>query len=306
MKILPSHKITGQLLDVILEAKQELVLVSPYVNFSYDKQVSAALIAARNRGVKIDFFIREEASNQLSKDQVASLHIVPRLVPNLHAKFYFNETTGVITSLNLLSSSIGNSIEIGCQLETAEDLAELRHFVAQFLLPQETSPPSKSVPPAPAQSPPASPNSTPRLSREERRLHVELFGAVLADYLNAHVDRRASIEQLPTGGLSIRAAGNTFTLEVTQPNQRLQLVAIVSGSEADRFPTKARVHLTAPTFDYQLKRGGKGYYDTIRAIGKHQATAAQVDKFSHAEKYHLLNEVSQLILAVDAYKADWK
>lgn len=137
-------------------------------------------------------------------------------------------------------------------------------------------------------------------------MHFEVFGAVLADYLSAHVDRRATIEQLPNGRLSIRAAGNACTLEVAHPSQRLRLVAVVSGSEADRFDLKARVHLTAPTYDYRLKRGAKGYCDTIQAIHKQQAPAAQVDTFTHAEQQQRLNEVAPFILAVDAYKADWK
>lgn len=45
MLILPSHKISGVLLDIVHEAKQELVLVSPYVNLTYWKQLATALTA---------------------------------------------------------------------------------------------------------------------------------------------------------------------------------------------------------------------------------------------------------------------
>jgi hypothetical protein len=40
-----------------------------------------------------------------------------------------------------------------------------------------------------------------------------------------------------------------------------------------------------PTFDYQLKRGRKEYYDTILAIHKQRAPAAQIDKFPSTKKY---------------------
>jgi phosphatidylserine/phosphatidylglycerophosphate/cardiolipin synthase-like enzyme len=60
MNILPPHKISGVLFDIIHGAKKELVLVSPYVNLTYWKQLATVLIAARNRGIKIVFYVRHE------------------------------------------------------------------------------------------------------------------------------------------------------------------------------------------------------------------------------------------------------
>lgn len=191
MKILPPHKISGLLFDIIHEARQELVLVSPYVNLTYWKQLATALTAARDRGVRIAFYIRHEPSNLVSKEQVLGLGITPQLVANLHAKFYFNETSGLITSLNLLGGSNSNSIEIGAQFETAEEVEELRRFVKQFLAPQElVKPPSD----------------------EDKYLSTADFGQVLADFLASNVDKRTQIDAQRDGGLSIRALGNTFTV----------------------------------------------------------------------------------------------
>jgi phosphatidylserine/phosphatidylglycerophosphate/cardiolipin synthase-like enzyme len=120
MNILSSHKISGVLFDIIHSAKKELVLVSPYVNLTYWKQLATALTAARDRGVKIDFYVRHEPGNVLSKEQAEALGITPHLVANLHAKFHYNETSGLVTSLNLLGVSNSNSIEIGCQLDSAK------------------------------------------------------------------------------------------------------------------------------------------------------------------------------------------
>ncbi|RZK16157.1 MAG: hypothetical protein EOO56_20595, partial [Hymenobacter sp.] len=98
MNILSSHKISGVLFDIIHGAKKELVLVSPYVNLTYWKQLATTLTATRDRGVKIDFYVRHEPGNVLSKEQVEALGITPHLVANLHAKFYYNETSGLVTS----------------------------------------------------------------------------------------------------------------------------------------------------------------------------------------------------------------
>lgn len=296
-------------MDVILKAKKELVIVSPYVNLTYSKQVSAALIAARNRGLNIDFYIREDANNYLSKEQVISMGITPRLIPNLHAKFYFNESTGIISSLNLLSSSIGNSIEIGGHLETAEELDELRLFVTQFITPHEVGKPAA----APntdswmrdAATPPVNRTQNQKVNQPPR----QEFGSVLADFLAAKVDRNTYVDGHQDGSLTIRAVGNTFTVLVENNrlvSNQLALLAVVSGSEADRFSTKASAHFTSPDYVRLVQRGGKGHYDLIKATRKEKLSAKDLDELPQTEKQKLLPEIAKFLKEIQAYKADYR
>lgn len=284
MKILPPHKISGLLFDIIHEAKQELVLVSPYMNLTYWKQLATALTAARDRGVRITFYIRHEPSNLVSKEQVQSLGITPQLVADLHAKFYFNETSGLITSLNLLGGSNSNSIEIGSQLETAEEVEELRHFVQQYLAPQELVKP---------------------LSDEDKYLNTAEFGQVLADCLSDKVDRRAQVDGQRDGSLSIRALNNTFTVSIERPSQQLVMQAVVSGSEADRFAARHARHFTSPTLRYEVRRGGKGYYDMLRATLAPHLSAPRFNALPLPEKKQLLPHVADFLVAVRAFKDDY-
>lgn len=282
MNILPPHKISGSLFDIIHEAKQELVLVSPYVNLTYWKQLATALTAARERGVRITFYIRHEPSNLISKEQVQSLGITPQLVANLHAKFYFNETSGLITSLNLLGVSNSNSIEIGSQLETAEEVEELRRFVKQYLAPQELVKPQ---------------------SEEDKYLSTAEFGQVLADFLEEKVDGRCQVDEQRDGSLSIRALRNTFTVSIERPSQRLAVQAIVSGNEADQFVARRAQHFTAPTLQYAIQRGGKGYYDLIRATTQPPLSAPRFNALTLVEKKLLLPQIADFLLAVRAFKS---
>ncbi|GGG35610.1 hypothetical protein [Hymenobacter glacieicola] len=300
MKILPSHKISGQLLDVILEAQKELVLVSPYVDLSYSKQVSSALVAARNRGVNIAFYIRHESSNLKSKEQVESIGIIPRLVPNLHAKLYFNETTGIIASLNLLSSSIGNSIEIGGQLETPEELAQLRQFVAQFITPHEVG----AVPPQPQ---PAALANPPQLNKEEKHFQQVEFGQILFDYIVEKVDRRSQIDGNHSS-MTIRAVGNTFTvaIEGNYNSPQLAMYGIVSSSEADRFFTTSAKHYKSNEYRHFIQRGGRGVYDQVRAARKANLSAKSFNQLTFSEKKQLLSEIAEFLLATQSFKADYR
>ena len=207
------------------------MLVSPYVNLTYWKQLATALTAARDRGVRINFYIRHEPTNLISKEQVEALGIVPHLVPNLHAKFYYNESSGLMTSLNLLGVSNSNSIEIGCQFDSAVELNELRHFVQQHLTPQEA-----------VKAP----------SEEDRYLSTEEFGQVLADFLEENMDQRVQVSG-HGASLSIRALGNTFTADIEQPGHYLVLRGIISGNEAERFAAKQGKHFTSSALRYEVQ-----------------------------------------------------
>jgi|GEM_PF-3395487 len=298
MKLIQSHEVPSKLLEVILSAKKELVIVSPYVNLTYTKSVSNALIAARNRGVQITFYIREDQNSSLSKEQVQSLGITPRPIPNLHAKLYYNETTGILTSLNLLSSSIGNSIEIGAQLETPKELIELRRFVEQFITPFDPE-----AAPVPKHALPAMP---PPMSREEREFAEQEFGAILADYLASHVDPRCSIEGNPKH-LSIRALSNTFSVYIEgYSSPKLIVQGILSSVEADRFPAKSAKHFRLQGFDYSVKRGGKGYYDQTQAVREAALSAGTFNRLSYAEKKQLLPHIAEVLTSIRNFKDDYK
>lgn len=302
MKIIQSHDVQSKLMHVILTATKELVIVSPYVNLTYTKQVAAALVAARNKGVKIDFYVRDEPGNTASKEQVLRMGITPRLIPNLHAKLYFNETTGIIASLNLLSSSIGNSIEIGGQLETPEELDELRLFVAQFITPHE-------VGAIPSQPQAASAVVAPQVSREDVLIQQQGFGQSLADHLKSKVDRNSHVAKNPDGSSTIQAVGNTFTVKVENTTfvaNQLALLAVVSGREADRFPAKSARHFTSADYVHLIQRGGKGQYDTIKATRKQKLSANSLDKLPVGEKKALLSEIAAFLLATQAFKADYR
>lgn len=298
-------------MDVILKAKKELVIVSPYVNLTYSKQVSAALIAARNRGVNIEFYIRDEANNSLSKEQVEVMGIAPRLVPNLHAKLYFNETTGIIASLNLLSSSISNSIEIGGQLETAEELEELRLFVAQFITPHEIG---AAAPVRPPSAPVAPTTKVQQLTWEEKKIQQQEFGQTLADYLEAKVDPNSYVEG-DQALMKIRAVGNNFTVTLEADpalrkdffaSNQLILHGVLSGSEADRFATKSSKHYTSSAYNYMIQRGGRGYYDQVCATRKAGLLATTFNRLTLAEKRLVLSEIGEFLLATQAFKADYR
>lgn len=120
--------ITGQDLekavyDIIWEAEETLLIVSPFIKLDdyfkklFDKHIN---------NPKLHFLIvfgknEKEVSKSLSKQDFEYfkkfLNISIVYVPNLHAKYYGNETKGVISSINLYDYSFKNNIEFGVYSE---------------------------------------------------------------------------------------------------------------------------------------------------------------------------------------------
>ncbi|MBA4300461.1 MAG: hypothetical protein C0433_10230 [Cyclobacterium sp.] len=105
--------------DIIWDARKALLIVSPYIKLDahfkklFDKkkdnpELHLLLVFGKNEKSvqkslnKVDFDYFKEFPN---------ISIV--YVPNLHAKYYGNESKGVITSINLYDYSFVNNIEFG-------------------------------------------------------------------------------------------------------------------------------------------------------------------------------------------------
>ncbi len=280
MKVLHPHRISGEILDVIYEAKQRLVIVSPYVNFNNWRQMADALTNALKRGVKIDFFVRSDADNANSWEQVEQLGIVPKLVDNLHAKFYLSEQTGVISSMNLLSFSNSNSIEIGCKLETREELVELNRFVNDFLATNEIE---------------------EKPTEEDLYISREKFTVVLTNFIQNQTGSKASV-YFRNGAFVIQALSNQFFLYIDKATNTIDVDAIVSGKEADCFHRFQFHESVTNAFDVELYRGKDNYYDQVGASYKTRLSSIYLDKLRVSEKKDLINGIGAFLMEIDKFK----
>jgi len=270
MKILPPHKISTEIIDIIYEAKERLVIVSPYVNFSNWERLAAELRNAKKRGVQIDFYVRNEPENSKSWEQVEELGIKPCLVTNLHAKFYFNEKNGIISSMNLLSSSNSNSIEIACKLETNEEIEDLKRFVNDFIIPNGSS----DIP-----------------DEDDLYLSKERFTVALENYLSNVLKSRTSI-YYKNGLFAINTLSNKFDLSIDKVDNSIIIIGILSSKEADIFAIEQNKYFTSDYFHYKLFREGNGSYDTFGAFSKVRLSNSFLDNLRVNEKKELISEIA--------------
>jgi len=280
MKILQPHKISTEIIDIIYVAKETLVLVSPYVNFAKWENIAKELVNAKNRGVKIDFYVRNEPENVKSWEQVKELGIEPHLVKNLHAKFYYNERNGVISSMNLLSSSNSNSIEIGCKLETMDEIEELKRFVKDFVVTNEN-------------------NVIP--SDDDLYLTKEKFTIVLSDYLSNSFNSRTSI-YFQKDEFIINTLSNKFFLRIDKVKNNVCITAIISGLESDKYFKEHKNFFVSEYFDYERDKGYNGNYDTISAHSKVRLSNSYLDNLRVNEKKELISEIAFFLDSIKKFK----
>lgn len=118
MQLVSDVDVATEILSIIRHAKSYVVLVTPYVSV-WERLVNEVRLAVA-RGVPVALYVRYEttggipASKQADNARAlvaagASLIAIRRL----HTKVYLNEQTILTTSMNLVESSVLNSLELG-------------------------------------------------------------------------------------------------------------------------------------------------------------------------------------------------
>lgn len=134
MKFINPSEISGKILTLIEESDEKVIIVSPYMYISSWTRLKNRLLDLQKRGVALEIYVRDESTNWRTYSDLDSLGLKYSKIPNLHAKIYLNEKSGIATSLNLLHSSEKKSIEIGFQSESYEDYEKLMGFYRRYIV----------------------------------------------------------------------------------------------------------------------------------------------------------------------------
>nr|WP_320154055.1 phospholipase D-like domain-containing protein [uncultured Draconibacterium sp.] len=127
MELIQPAEISGKIMTLIDQAKEEIILVSPYNKFTYWKKLTQRIEKAKQRGVKIKWYIRKNVDNNV--EQIRQIGIEPIEIENLHCKLYLNEQHAVVTSMNLHEYSDTSSIDIGYLITEKDMYKELTDFI---------------------------------------------------------------------------------------------------------------------------------------------------------------------------------
>lgn len=129
------EEVEPAVLSVVREANKYVIAVSPYLKLW--TRAEQAIEQALKRRVEITFFVRDQ-ENQVANDSVAWLTshgAKVYAVGFLHAKIYLNETTTLISSINMLDTSVEKSKEIAMRVRDPDDAQQIRDYVEKWIRP---------------------------------------------------------------------------------------------------------------------------------------------------------------------------
>lgn len=278
MKIIPPYQITSEILTLIHEAKEYLILVSPYVNFNNWESIKQAIQNASDRNVKIKFYTRFDNENFKSWEQIEALGTHPKLVKNLHSKLYFNEKTGIVTSMNLLTSSNLNAIEFGAIYNTTEELEELKSYVKKYLEPNTEK---------------EKPND------EDLYIAKEKFQLITQNFLSNSLNRGVSCKW-QNGSLTINTK-NTFYISLDKVRNIFSISGIVSGLESENF-AKFKTDTNLSNLEIILNRE-VGMMSSFEAVSKKSFSHNNFDFLSVNEKKEILDYTLEFITELKEFKS---
>jgi len=125
-KFINTRKAVSEIEDLIKNAGEKLILVSPYLKLSKDFK---ELLTYRNNKDKITTVIF--GKQELNPDEMKFLQglrfVILKYNEDLHAKCYANDDKMVITSLNLYEFSMANNKEMGVLIDK-NDTADAQLF----------------------------------------------------------------------------------------------------------------------------------------------------------------------------------
>jgi PLD-like domain len=119
-EFLTTNKTSSSIEDIIMDAKNKIVLVSPYLQIS--KTFYERLKDASNKNVSIKIIYGKDELKPNEKNSLAELKNVELFYfQNLHAKCYLNENKMVITSMNMYEFSEKTNREMGVLIDRIAD-----------------------------------------------------------------------------------------------------------------------------------------------------------------------------------------
>jgi phosphatidylserine/phosphatidylglycerophosphate/cardiolipin synthase-like enzyme len=119
-KFLNTRKAVSEIEDLIRNAEQRLVLISPYLKLSKDFK---ELLTYRNSKDKITtvIFGKQELNPNEMKFLQGLRFVILKYNEDLHAKCYLNDEKMIITSLNLYEFSMNNNKEMGVLIDLNDE-----------------------------------------------------------------------------------------------------------------------------------------------------------------------------------------
>ena len=171
MEIIADYDILSAILAVIdtSEDGTQLFLVTPYLDMN--ENVFRAVKRAIDSRKQVSVVIRRNVDKRPERDikRLTDIGVKVYQTDNLHAKMYWSESAVIVTSMNLLQSSINNSLEIGLVFDERKYIKTFHEIIEEWISGAQQTSMDSTARHVSAQTPRRSPIDTPQPSRYVRR-----------------------------------------------------------------------------------------------------------------------------------------
>lgn len=272
MQFIKPNSVSGEILNLLDEANERVILVSPYCKFNKWYRLVNKIKDLKNRDIDVEFYVREGEKETI--DQLESLGIEPICIPNLHCKLYLNEKYGIVTSMNLLLSSEINSLEIGYKTETKEEYDELVAFYLTYL------------------------NKFSDENNNDIDYNwIDDLKSILLDKIGRN---RITIND---NNLHVNTSSNNYDFFIWNDRKvnKLRMSGILSGSEFE-YAKSIKENIILENLSLEFIDGEKGYYDSVWATFETELKASNINTIKSVEAKILTNPIVDFISKIEEIK----
>ena len=131
MKIVNIEENLSSIISLVEDAEKFVVIVSPFNDFTGWDNLRRVIDRASERGVEVNYYVREGEGCS----GIEGLNVNLFEVPLLHAKMFFSESEAIVSSGNLTSRPDINWV---CKLDKPEEYDELVEFFKLYIRPIST------------------------------------------------------------------------------------------------------------------------------------------------------------------------
>jgi hypothetical protein len=258
MRLLAAHQIRPELLDMICSAQKYVVFVFPSLKLSSPARLTLS----------------------------ANLDIHPHPVDGLQAAFCYTEAGGLISSFNLLGTPPGIAIHIGCKLELATELKELKGYVQQYIKSSELMP-----------------SDQPALSlKSQGYLNPEMFALDLKEYISQYTGWPVAVSALKGDYYRMQINGQQFDVQNEKVTRQMVLYTHLVGAEIAEYNERGDEFFSKTHFEYHISLNGDGSDSLLAGVYNVSLSRANPTRLPDKEKFKMLHAFVMFIKSTQAFR----
>lgn len=287
MKLIKPSQISGEIMTLIEEADEKLIIVSPYCKFSDWKKFLNTINFLKRKKTTVEFYVRQGESK--TYNEVKGIGFNPISIPNLHTKLYINEKYAIVSSMNLLTYSDMNSLDIAYQTESENEYNELIEYYERYLKIFKHSQPKieKNI-----------------YSNEKHYKYIKNgnWSEYLSDLISDELNTNCRIE-FNESSIEIQC-GNIYEAFIsnTKKGKNLNILGVISGKEFEILETKKDTFKENSRLDVTLKEGNNNSYNTAWHHSKIELESSKIENLYKSDYNSVIQMIFDFIINLQDFK----